>query len=73
MPAKFMPCESHKATHVRLINACHTSLINGGIYEYHYDPDPREETYFIVGEDGIPFYDFECVIRCEYLKEIKEA
>lgn len=64
-------CSPKEATHVRILEKDEENVTYLGIYEYFYDADPSEETHYIIQDDGIPFYDFECVMECEYLKLIK--
>jgi hypothetical protein len=69
---EYIPCTSEEATHVRVIDEdlCGTALSYGNVYEYLYDAKPEEETHYIVRDDGNLFYDFECVIKVEYLKKV---
>ncbi|MCY8549442.1 hypothetical protein ABDI04_04825 [Bacillus licheniformis] len=69
---KFISCAKKEATHVKIIDEDlqGTDLTFGEVYEYLYDPHPSEETYYVIQNNGIPFYDFECVIKVDYLKKI---
>jgi hypothetical protein len=71
---KFVSCNEKEATHVKIIDddIYGEALTFGGIYEYLYDADPSEETHYLIMDDGKLFYDFECVIKVEYLKKANE-
>lgn len=71
MDEKYQSCPSKEATHVRILEKDEKNVTYLGIYEYFYDADPSEETYYIIQNNGVPFYDFERVMKCEYLKLIK--
>ncbi|MEM4994757.1 hypothetical protein WKH56_19545 [Priestia sp. SB1] len=64
----FEICESNEATHVRMLEENEDNVTYGEIYRYLYDSHPSEETHYIIQDNGIPFYDFECVMKVEYLK-----
>lgn len=63
----FEKCEQEEATHVKIISH-EEDLTYGAFYIYYYDADPSEETHFIILDNGIPFYDFECVMKVDYYK-----
>lgn len=67
----YVSCTDKEATHVRILSEDLEGipLTFGGVYEYLYDEDPFEQTHFVIQDDGIPFYDFECVVRVEYLRK----
>lgn len=69
---KLLPCTQEEATHVRIIDEEPYSLTYGGIYAYHYDSHPSEETYYVITDEGDKFYDFECVTKVEYLKLVED-
>lgn len=70
---EYITCKQEAATHVRIVDEDlkGTELTFGKVYEYCYDSNPSEETHYVILDNGIPFYDFECVISVEYLKELK--
>jgi len=71
MGENFVYCKQEEATHIKIIDDKRLQNITGGkIYTYFYDPDPSEETHYIIMDDGIPFYDFECVVKVDYLKAL---
>lgn len=65
-------CTPEEATHVRIIDddLAGVDLTFGEVYEYLYDDHPSEETHYIIQDNGVPFYDFECVIDVTYLKQV---
>ncbi|AMQ66512.1 hypothetical protein BH753_gp030 [Bacillus phage Shbh1] len=66
----FISCTREEATHVKIVEDFpHWSLTHGGIYEYHYDYDPSQNTHYIVLDNGTLFYDFECAVKVDYLKD----
>ncbi|MCA1040553.1 hypothetical protein LCM00_13660 [Bacillus infantis] len=65
----YVYCRQEEATHVKVIDKSDPNLTYGKIYEYLYDPDSSEQTHYIIMDNGIPFYDFECVVKVEYLKD----
>jgi hypothetical protein len=67
---KFQLCSPKEATHVRIIDEDSYELTYGAVYEYHFDDDPSEKTHYVITDEGSYFYDFECVIKVEYLKVI---
>ncbi|QPK89837.1 hypothetical protein IEN91_05210 [Bacillus velezensis] len=66
---RLISCADKEATHVKIVDEDlnGTKLTFGKIYEYLYDSDPSEETHYVIQDNGVPFYDFECVIEVEYL------
>lgn len=69
MGKNFVLCEPRKATHIRMLDRRFANLTYGQIYEYQYDENPTEETYYIISDDGTHYYDFECVMKVEYLRQ----
>lgn len=67
---EYIQCDKSEATHVKITDEKHYDglIKKDKIYEYIYDADPSEQTYYIICEDGSMFYDFEVVVTCEYLK-----
>ena len=68
----YAACTQEEATHVRVIDddLVGVDLTLGEVYEYLYDDHPSEETHYIIQDNGVPFYDFECVIDVTYLKQV---
>ena len=68
----FVPCTQEEATHVRIIDddLAGVDLTFGEVYEYLYDDHPSEETHYVIQDNGVPLYDFECVIDVTYLKQV---
>ncbi|UPI13164.1 hypothetical protein [Bacillus phage SBSphiJ6] len=69
---EYTVCTPEEATHVRVIDddLAGVDLTFGEVYEYLYDDHPSEETHYIIQDNGVPFYDFECVIDVTYLKQV---
>lgn len=72
MIARYRGIKRELATHVMITDEDlkGTSLTHGKIYEYLYDDSPNEQTHYVIQDNGIPFYDFECVIEVRYLKKM---
>ncbi|KGM45606.1 hypothetical protein P9D43_20340 [Neobacillus niacini] len=68
MGKNYVYCSQEEATHIKIIEKSDPNLSYGKIYKYFYDADPAEETHYIIMDNGIPFYDFECVVKVNYLK-----
>lgn len=68
MKDEFEKCKQEEATHVMILSEDEEDLTSGGLYAYFYDPDPSEETHYVIQDNGVPFYDFECVIKVDYYK-----
>ena len=68
---KYVPCKQEEATHVMVIDerASEDYLTFGKLYEYFYDSSPSEQTYYIITDSGLHYYDFECVLKVEYWKK----
>ncbi|WCS69269.1 hypothetical protein Goe20_01520 [Bacillus phage vB_BsuM-Goe20] len=69
---EYVSCSQEEATHIRVTDNDleGTALTFGKVYEYLYDDHPSEETHFVIQDNGVPFYDFECVIAVTYLKQV---
>lgn len=69
---KLIPCKEEESTHVRILEEDENNLIYGAIYKRYYDNDTSEQTHYVICEDESLYYDFECIVRVEYLKVVIE-
>ena len=65
----FEKCDPSEATHVRILEENESNVTYGKVYDYLYDSSPSEQTHYIIQDNFVPFYDFECVMKVEYLKK----